>query len=77
MWKRKNPLNSELIKYISLISQLGFTIIGSILLFLAGAMFLERKFQTEGILILIGVLLGVVVGVFAAYKLLKKTLEKE
>jgi uncharacterized protein YneF (UPF0154 family) len=44
---------------------------------LAGAMFLERKFQTEGILILIGVLLGVVVGVFAAYKLLKKTLEKE
>ncbi|MBT3756808.1 MAG: hypothetical protein HOG24_11070 [Candidatus Cloacimonetes bacterium] len=77
MWKRKNPLNSELIKYISLISQLGFTIIGLILLFLAGAMFLERKFQTEGILILIGVLLGVVVGVFAAYKLLKKTLEKE
>mgnify|MGYP003997501985 FL=1 len=77
MWKRKNPLNSELIKYVSLISQLGFTIIGSILLFLAGAMFLERKFQTEGILILIGVLLGVVVGVFAAYKLLKKTLEKE
>ena len=77
MWKRKNPLNSELIKYISLISQLGFTIIGSRLLFLSGAMFLERKFQTEGILILIGVLLGVVVGVFAAYKLLKKTLEKE
>lgn len=77
MLKKKNPLNSELIKYISLISQLGFTIIGSILLFLAGAMFLERKFQTEGILILIGVFLGVVSGVFAAYKLLKKTLEKE
>ncbi|MBT3756813.1 MAG: AtpZ/AtpI family protein [Candidatus Cloacimonetes bacterium] len=77
MWKRKNPLNSELIKYISLISQLGFTIIGSILLFLAGAIFLERKFQTEGILILVGVLIGVISGVFAAYKLLKKTLEKE
>ncbi|MBT4575126.1 MAG: AtpZ/AtpI family protein, partial [Candidatus Cloacimonetes bacterium] len=60
-----------------LISQLGFTIIGSILLFLAGAIFLERKFQTEGILILVGVLIGVISGVFAAYKLLKKTLEKE
>ncbi len=77
MWKKKNPLNNELIKYISLISQLGFTIIGSILLFLAGAIFLERKLKTDGIVILIGVLLGVVTGVFAAYKLLKKTLEKE
>jgi len=56
---------------------LGFTIIGSILLFLAGAIFLEKKFQTDGILILIGVLLGTAAGVIAAYKLLKKTLEKE
>ncbi|MDP8203798.1 MAG: AtpZ/AtpI family protein [Candidatus Tenebribacter mawsonii] len=77
MRKKKNPLNSELIKYLSLISQLGFTIIGSILLFLAGAIFLEKKFQTDGILILIGVLLGTAAGVIAAYKLLKKTLEKE
>ncbi len=77
MWKRKNRLNNELLKYISLISQLGLTVISSILIFLVGAVYLEKKFQTDGVLILVGVLIGVAAGVFAAYKLLKKTLEKE
>lgn len=76
MWKRKNPLNNELLKYISLITQLGLTVISSILLFLVGALYLEKKFQTDGVLILAGVLIGVTVGVFASYKLLKKTLEQ-
>ena len=77
MWKKKNQLNNELLKYISLISQLGLTVISSILIFLVGAVYLEKKFQTNGILILVGVLIGVAAGVFAAYKLLKKTLEKK
>ncbi|MEA2096104.1 MAG: AtpZ/AtpI family protein [Candidatus Cloacimonadota bacterium] len=77
MWKKKNQLNNELLKYISLITQLGLTIISSILIFLVGAIYMEKKFQTEGVLILVGVLIGVAAGVFAAYKLLKKTLEKE
>ncbi len=77
MWKRKSQLNSELLKYISLVTQLGLTVISSILIFLVGAIYLEKKFQTDGILILIGVLIGVAVGVLAAYKLLKKTLEKD
>ncbi len=77
MWKKKNRLNNELLKYISLITQLGLTVISSILIFLVGAVYLEKKFQTNGILILVGVLIGVAAGVFAAYKLLKKTLEKE
>jgi len=77
MWKRKSQLNSELLKYISLVTQLGLTVISSILIFLVGAIYLEKKFQTDGILILIGVLIGVAVGVLAAYKLLKKTLERD
>ncbi|MDA3812666.1 MAG: AtpZ/AtpI family protein [Candidatus Cloacimonetes bacterium] len=77
MWKKKNPLNNELLKYISLVTQLGLTVIGSILIFLVGALYLEKKFQTEGVLILVGVLIGVVAGVFAAYRLLKKSLENE
>lgn len=77
MWNKKSPLNNELLKYISLVTQLGLTVISSILIFLVGALYLEKKFQTEGVLILIGVLIGVVTGVFAAYRLLKKTLEKE
>ena len=77
MWKRKSQLNSELIKYISLVTQLGLTVIGSILIFLVGAIYLEKKFQTDGILILISVLIGVAVGVLSAYKLLKRYLEKD
>ena len=77
MWKRKSQLNSELIKYISLITQLGLTVIGSILIFLVGAIYLEKKFQTDGVLLLIGVLIGVAAGVLAAYKLLKRYLEKD
>ena len=77
MWKKKNQLNNELLKYISLISQLGLTVISSILIFLVGAVYLEKKFQTNGILILVGILIGAAAGVFAAYKLLKKTLEKK
>jgi len=77
MWKRKSQLNSELIKYISLVTQLGLTVISSILIFLVGAIYLEKKYQTDGILILIGVLVGVAVGVLSAYKLLKRYLEKD
>ena len=77
MWKRKSQLNSVLIKYISLVTQLGLTVIGSILIVLAGAIYLEKKFQTNGVLILIGVLIGAAAGVLAAYKLLKRYLEKD
>jgi len=77
MWKRKSQLNSELIKYISLVTQLGLTVIGSILIVLAGAIYLEKKFQTDGVLILIGVLIGAAAGILAAYKLLKRYLEKD
>ena len=77
MRKRKSQLNSELIKYINLVTQLGLTVISSILIFLVGAIYLEKKFQTDGILILIGVLIGVAAGVLTAYKLLKRYLEKD
>ncbi len=77
MRKRKNQLNNELLKYISLVSQLGLTVIGSILILLAVSIYLEKKFQTNGLIILIGILVGVVAGVFSAYKLLKKSIEKD
>jgi len=77
MRKRKNQLNSELLKYISLITQLGLTVISSILILLVVSIYLEKKLQTNGIIILIGILIGTVVGVFSAYKLLKKSIEKD
>jgi uncharacterized protein YneF (UPF0154 family) len=38
---------------------------------------LENKFNTNGILIPISVILGVFLGVFSAYKLLKRFFENE
>ncbi|MDP8267746.1 MAG: AtpZ/AtpI family protein [Candidatus Tenebribacter davisii] len=77
MWKRKTKLNSELLRYLSLVSQLGITVISSILIALVVAVFIEKRVQSDGIVILVGVLIGVAAGIFAAYKLLKKILEKD
>ncbi|MCF7857880.1 MAG: AtpZ/AtpI family protein [Candidatus Cloacimonetes bacterium] len=77
MLKKNKKLNSVLVKYISLITQLGLTMISSILICLLGAVYLERKIQTDGLIILIGVLIGVAAGIFLSYKLLKKMLEND
>ncbi len=72
----KQKLNKELLLNISLISQLGSTMIGSILIIFFIFLFLDKKFQTNGILLLVGILLGVILGLFSSYRLLKKFYEK-
>ena len=71
--KRDNQINKEILKNISLITQLGLSVISSILLFVLGFVYLDKRLHTDGKLIIIGVLLGVATGVLAAYKLLKKS----
>ena len=73
MWKKQNPLAREIIKHIGLITQLGLSIVGSILIFVLGFLYLDNKLHTEGKLIIAGVLLGVAAGILAAYRLIKKT----
>ena len=71
MRKKKN-LNKEWYKYFSLISQLGLVVVSSILIFFFLFLYLDRKFNTNGILMAVGVFLGVITGVLGAYRLLKK-----
>lgn len=68
----ENPLTKEIFKHFALISQLGFSVISSILLFVFGFLYLDRKLNTGGNLIIAGVVLGVLVGILAAYSLIKK-----
>jgi hypothetical protein len=73
MLKNQNPVLKEILKNIGLITQLGLSVISSILIFVIGSLYLDRKLNTNGKLIILGVLLGVATGILAAYKLLKKT----
>ena len=75
MQKNKNPVLKELLKNIGLITQLGLSMISSILIFVLGFVYLDKKLQTDGSLVIIGVLLGVAAGILAAYKLIKKNIK--
>ena len=76
MWKKQKILDKELLKHLSLLGQLGLTVVSSILIFFFVFLYLDRKLQTGGILVGVGVFLGVIAGVLAAYKLLKRFYEK-
>jgi ABC-type cobalamin transport system permease subunit len=76
MWKKQKILNKELLKHFGLITQLGLSVITSILIFTFGFIYLDRKLHTEGKLIIIGVVLGVIAGIMAAYKLIRRFYEK-
>jgi succinate-acetate transporter protein len=77
MFKKIPKFNNEFYQYFTLITQLGLTVISSILIFTFLFVFLDSRLNSNGILIPVGVILGVLTGVFAAYKLLKRNFEKD
>lgn len=76
MWKKQKILDKELLKYFGLITQLGLSVITSILIFTFGFIYLDRKLHTEGKLIIVGVILGVIAGIVVAYRLIRRFYEK-
>ena len=69
--------NNEIFQYFTLITQLGLTVILSILLCTFLFIFLDSKINSNGILIPVGVILGVLIGILSAYKLIKRSFEKK
>ena len=65
-------MNGEVMKYIGLISQLGLTFITSLLILFFLFLFLDRKLQTNGILLIPGLILGVLSGGVAVYRLITR-----
>ena len=76
MWKKQKILDKELLKNFGLVTQLGLSVIASILIFLFGFIYLDKKLHTEGKLIIVGVILGVIAGIVAAYRLIRRFYKK-
>jgi divalent metal cation (Fe/Co/Zn/Cd) transporter len=70
--KGKDP---GFIKYISLAGQLGLVMISSILIWFLSAQYLIKKFSLNPLWIAAATILGVLTGMIACYKLLKKILD--
>ncbi len=67
--------NKEILKYLQLIGQLGFLAIISLLIFFFIFLYLDRLFNTGGLLLLPGIILGIISGFLVAYRHLKKFLK--
>ena len=72
MLEKQNPFKNEFFKHIGLITQLGTSVILSIILCVLGFNYFDGIFGTNGVLKIAGVLSGVVLGMFVAYRQLKK-----
>lgn len=62
--------NKSFLEYLSLLTQLGLVMVISILLGLFTGLFIDRKFNLEGIFTIIFLIFGVIGGFMAAYKLI-------
>lgn len=72
-WKQ----NNEVVRYFELIIKLGLTVIGIVLFFFLAFLFLDNKYNANGILVAIGTILGVLFSGFSAYIIIKRNFLKE
>lgn len=77
MWKKLRDFDREILKYISLITQLGLIMVSSILIFFFTGLFLDKLFLTGHIITIVCIVLGVFTGGFTVYKTLMKFYEKQ
>lgn len=70
-----NFFNKDIIKFLSLISQVGLTVIAAILISFFSFFYLDKLLHTGGILLGLGLAIGIAAGFLAAYRLIKKFLE--
>jgi len=72
MLRKQNPFKNEFFKHIGLVTQLGFSVAIPLIICVLGFNYLDKWLQTEGDLMIIGVILGVALGMLAVYRQLKK-----
>jgi len=77
LWKKLRKPDQTILKYFGLVSQLGLSFISSFLLLFFLFLYLDKKLGANGILLIIGTILGVGAGIFSAYKILKRYYEKQ
>ncbi|NLJ80815.1 MAG: AtpZ/AtpI family protein [Firmicutes bacterium] len=65
------------LKYLFLLSQVGLTILTTVLLFTLLGVYLDRRWNTKGILIIFFLLFGSFAAIWSAYQLIIKTLSED
>lgn len=65
-------MNKDVIYAISLLSSLGFTIVGNILIFVFLYKLIEKYFFKSTILFILFLIIGVISGFYNAYKMMMK-----
>ena len=65
------PTNRKLFSSMGLVTGLGLSAVGSILLGVLGGLFLDRTLHTSPLFLLIGIFLGIAAGVLGVYKMLR------
>jgi len=71
-----NDNYKDLFKELTLVTQLGLTMVGSILLCFAIGYFLDKWLGTRGIFLIIFIILGVIGGGFTVYRQILQLYEK-
>lgn len=75
MFKKHDNFDPEILKYLSLITQLGLTMISSIVIFLLIGHWIDKIYSTANIFLIIGMILGIGGGILSNYMLLRKFYE--
>ena len=74
MTKNKR-LNSVMNKYFSLLFKVAAAMLTSIFVFFAIGLYIDKKFNTGGVPIIVGTFLGVFVGFYFIFKLINNVLK--
>lgn len=77
MFKKYDGFDPEILKYLSLITQLGLTMIASIVIFLLIGRWIDKIYATSNIFLIIGMILGIGSGILSNYILLRKFYENK
>jgi len=72
MFKKYDGFDPTLLKYLSLITQLGLSMISSIVIFLLIGRWVDKMLETQNIFLIVGIICGIASGILSNYILLRK-----
>jgi len=72
MFKKYDGFDPTLLKYLSLVTQLGLSMTCSIVIFLLIGRWVDKIFETENIFLILGIVCGIASGILSNYMLLRK-----
>lgn len=72
MFKKYDGFDPTLLKALSLITQLGLTMVSSIVIFLLIGRWLDNLYETGNLFLIIGVICGILSGMLSNYIILRK-----